>query len=81
MPIYTDAYRCLKKHDYKHYTVNHKENFVNPKTGKHTQLVECLWAVNKKKFQIESVEKNCHLLQSYLAQQWWKSIHGVCICI
>ena len=37
------AYSKLKNYGYKHFTVNHKENFVNPKTGKHTQLVECLW--------------------------------------
>ena len=36
------AYKKIKHHGYSHYTVNHKENFVNPKTGKHTQLIECL---------------------------------------
>ena len=38
----------LKQHGFKHFTVNHKEKFVDPKTGKHTQKVECLWGVNKK---------------------------------
>ena len=42
------AYGKLKQHGFSHFTVNHLENFVNPKTGKHTQLVECLWGVNKK---------------------------------
>ncbi len=70
------AYSKLKTHGFNHYTVNHKENFVNPKTGKHTQLVECLWGVNKKQIPNRIRGKSCGLLQSYLAQQWWKSIHG-----
>ena len=43
------AYYSINEHGFKHYTVNHSENFVNPKTGKHTQLIECLWGVAKKK--------------------------------
>jgi hypothetical protein len=35
------AYNKIRKNGFKHYTVNHKENFVNPQTGKHTQLIEC----------------------------------------
>ena len=42
------AYSKLNQNGYQHYTVNHKENFVNPDTGKHTQLVECLWDVKKR---------------------------------
>ena len=60
------AYNKLKIHGYKHFTVNHKENFVNPKTGKHTQLVECLWGVNKKKFQIVFVVK----VATYYSRTW-----------
>jgi hypothetical protein len=37
------AYIHIDKLGYKHYTVNHSENFVNPKTKRHTQLIECLW--------------------------------------
>ena len=70
------AYSKLKTLGYRHFTVNHKENFVNPKTGKHTQLVECLWGVNKRKIPNRIRGKSCHLLQAYLAQQWFKSLHG-----
>ena len=70
------AYSKLKNYGYKHFAVIHKENFVNPKTGKHTQLVECLWVLNKKQIPNRIRGKSCGLLQSYLAQQWWKSIHG-----
>ena len=42
------AYIKLNNHAYQHYTVNHKENFVNPDIGKHTQFVDCLWNVNKR---------------------------------
>ncbi len=42
------AYNEVNKHGYQHFKVNHKENFVNPETGKHTELVECFWGVNKR---------------------------------
>ena len=37
----------LSKHGYRHNTVNHKVNFVNPQTGEHTQLIECMWLISK----------------------------------
>ena len=64
------AYNKLSKNGYKHLTVNHKVNFVNPKTGKHTQLVECLWCVNKKQIPNRIRGKSVKLLQLYLAQHW-----------
>ena len=70
------AYNKLKLHGYVHYTVNHKKNFVNPDTGKHTQLVECLWGLNKKRIPNRIRGKSCDLLQPYLAEQWWKSVNG-----
>ena len=70
------AYSKIKPNGYSHYTVNHKENFVNPETGKHTQLVECLWCVNKKQIPNRIRGKSVNILQLYLAQQWWKSVNG-----
>ena len=42
------AYRKLKTQGYTNHTVNHKKNFANPRMGKHTKLVACLWLVNKR---------------------------------
>ena len=70
------AYNKINRSGFNHYKVNHKENFVNPETGKHTQLVECLWGVNKRQIPNRIRGKSTKLLQTYLAQQWFKSIHG-----
>ena len=70
------AYNKIRKNSFKHYTVNHKENFVNPLTGKHTQLIECLW--NKAKIEIDKRirGRSERLLHGYLAQQWFFSVVG-----
>ena len=36
------AYSKLNQNGYQNYTLNYKENYVNPATGKHSQLFECL---------------------------------------
>jgi hypothetical protein len=41
------AYNRIKYEGFDHYTVNHTENFVNPDTGRHTQLIEFMWNVAK----------------------------------
>ena len=67
------AYRRISKEGYSHYTVNHTENFVDPKTGKHTQLIECLWNVAKNEIDKRARGKSEHLLHGYLAQKWFFS--------
>ena len=37
------------KFGYKHFTVNHSKNFVDPVTKKHTQLIERMWGIAKKR--------------------------------
>ncbi|XP_032682258.1 uncharacterized protein LOC116849325 [Odontomachus brunneus] len=37
------AYSGLQNANYSHYTVNHKQNFIDPATGAHTQNIERLW--------------------------------------
>ena len=41
------SYKKISKHGFKNFTVNHKKNFVDPKTKKHSQLIECLWGEAK----------------------------------
>ena len=51
--------------DYGHQTVNHKENFVNPNTGAHTQGMENLWCLFKKFKRKKGYSKHRYL-QLYL---------------
>ena len=70
------AYRRISKEGFKHYTVNHTENFVDSSTGAHTQLIECLWNVAKFEIDKRARGKSEHLLHGYLAQKWFFSVTG-----
>jgi IS1 family transposase len=37
------AYNCLEQLGYRHLTVNHSQNFIDPETGAHTQGIERTW--------------------------------------
>ncbi|CAF0966982.1 unnamed protein product [Brachionus calyciflorus] len=69
------SYRCLSRNGYKHFTVNHGENFINPVTGKNTQLIECLWNVAKYKIMKSVKGTTRKLLKGYLAEQWYRGIN------
>ena len=47
---YVDLQEHLQLEDCRHFTVNHKKNFVDPTTGAHTQTVEGNWNLLKKFF-------------------------------
>lgn len=66
--IYSDcwkAYSRLEEHGFKHLTVNHSQNFVDPESGAHTQSVERLWGIMKSKIP-KNGRKKGHL-PGYLA--------------
>ncbi|ORD97252.1 hypothetical protein HERIO_875 [Hepatospora eriocheir] len=67
--IHSDGWRAYSGlntvfHDHK--VVNHSENFVDPKTRCHTQLIECIWGhaklkIIKNKRGTTSSLLHCHL--------------------
>ncbi|KAG0417725.1 hypothetical protein EQH57_0904 [Dictyocoela roeselum] len=65
------SYIGLDEKGYRHYTVNHKYNYVNPKTGKHTQLIEGLWNLAKKKIH-KDFGVNRKFIQKYLDIFAWR---------
>ena len=71
--IYSDcwlAYSQLNSLGYTHQTVNHKRNFVDPKTGACTNQVEGMWSRAKSKF--KSLHgTNRSLISEYLAEFMW----------
>lgn len=68
------AYSKIKKNGYKHFTVNHSKNFVDPNSGKHTQLIECLWGIAKNKIMRSMKGTSQANLPGYLAEIWYRSI-------
>ena len=75
--IYTDewrSYAAIPKDTYRHLTVNHSLNFVNPDTGAHTQSVESMWRLakmgNKRR-----CGTNRELLDSYLCEFMFRQRH------
>ena len=79
--IYSDCWRGYRTQDleaagFSHLTVNHKYNFVDPRTGTHTQNIERLWGSAKwrNKRQRGTARSN---LDSYLVEFLWRqSVRG-----
>jgi ISXO2-like transposase domain len=54
-----------------HYQVNHKENYVDPATGRHTQRIESEWQKLKEKVVKRAYGVSRKQLQSYLDRHAW----------
>ena len=67
--IWTDeftSYKSLSSHGYVHHSVNHKENYVDPDTGTHTQGIGRAWVDAKQWY--KSSRGSRALLQSHLSE-------------
>lgn len=74
--VYTDCwkgYLNIEELGYKHKTVNHSENFVDPKTGAHTNTIEGLW--NGIKIQIAPRNRNKELIKNHLFEFIWRKVN------
>ena len=62
--------------NFRHATVNHSRNFVDPITGACTNLVEGMWGRAKQKFR-KRWGTHRAMLDSYLCEFMWRSrLHG-----
>lgn len=66
------AYFNLAEWGYKHQTVNHSKNFVDPVTGAHTQTIERQWK-NAKDQNRRRNGTHRHTLDSHLSEYLWRS--------
>ena len=64
----------LKESGFKHETVNHSNNSVNPSTGFHTQAIEYAWIEEKAPMQRTRGPKK--LIESYLDELSWRAPKG-----
>ncbi|XP_005113250.1 uncharacterized protein LOC101852594 [Aplysia californica] len=70
--IYSDcfkSYECLEREGFRHLTVNHTENFVDPHTGAHTNTIESTWWAVKKSLRSSHTQKQ-HFA-AHLAEYIW----------
>ena len=75
--IYSDEftpYRTLHQLGYIHLAVNHSKNFVDPNTGVHTNTIEGIWSMVKRKFKRMSGTPYQHL-PGYLDEFMWRRRH------
>jgi transposase-like protein len=76
--VHTDewrAYRTLEQYGYIHETVNHSQYFVDPRTGAHTQLIECLWGPLKLKVLKQMRGTTEAMKKRQLVESWWKGLN------
>ncbi|XP_065096796.1 uncharacterized protein [Paramisgurnus dabryanus] len=73
--VYSDNWRAylnaLRPLGYKHLTVNHSENFVDPQTGCHTQHIERAWLAIKSQVSRFRGNKTTKLLREHLKFIQW----------
>ncbi|KAK6039433.1 hypothetical protein COOONC_23061 [Cooperia oncophora] len=77
--IISDSWRAnqisMLPQAYRHLTVNHRLNFVDPQSGAHTQNVESLWQkykqIGKRRYGI-----NTSRYEDYLCEFLWKKQFG-----
>lgn len=70
--IHTDgwpAYFGLDEIGYRHRWVNHRENFVNPQDGTHTQRIESAWRALRRKFS-PGGRRHCDMEGNLLEYLW-----------
>ncbi len=61
--------------NYTHLTVNHSRNFVDPRTGTHTNHVEAYWSRMKKKFK-SMLGMNEEMLPGHMDEFMWRNRYG-----
>jgi hypothetical protein len=67
------SYNCLEENDYVHYSVNHSENFVDPKNPQiHTQNVESRWNAIKRKLKRKGTNVT-KFIDEYLLEYCFKN--------
>lgn len=66
------TYSCLNDFGYRHLTVNHSKNFVDPDTGAHTNTIEGTWAAIKRKL---SKRTGSDEFDTYLHEYVWRKHH------
>lgn len=59
-----------------HLTVNRSENFMDPETGAHTQMIKSAWTALKQDFLKRGKGTSNTLHPSHLTWYWWNSING-----
>lgn len=64
------AYNRLANEGYKHETVDHSKNFVNPETGFHTQAIERVWKEGK--MWLQRARHAGPYLQNHLDEVSWR---------
>ena len=77
--IYSDQftpYIPLNQLGYIHLSVNHSKNFVDPDSGAHTNTIEGLWALVKKKLKSMSGTLYEHLPSYFDEFMWFRNFGG-----